>query len=544
MTNSATHDEGEKKAGAPLPIVAISEFVAQLGQSDTPDDLATALEELQTLHEELRVAEEELIAQNEDLMEARVVLEEERGRYQELFDFAPDGYVVTDCNGIIADANRAASELFALDARFLVGKPLASFIVAEDRAAFRALLLEAAGRRHSWTGVVQPRAGENFPANFTLAIGDNTVYRWLVRDISERRAAESALYEANQTLNALIQAAPVSIHICDLDGTISLWNPASERTFGWLASEVVGREMPNLPPEREREMEIAMRDWREGIAYQSVETQRLRRDATLMDVALWTAPICDAAGDVLSTIGVAVDISERKQSETVRKQLMERIVEVQEDERRRLSRELHDTLGQHLTALLLGLKALDMGADAPCVERRAIAPKTTGLKNMVDEMMRTAHRLAWELRPAELDDMGLEVALRRYIEHWSQASGVAADFQSTGCSDERLAPCNETAFFRVAQEALTNITRHADARCVSVVLKCDEAQAALIIEDDGRGFDASALHNRLGITGMRERLALVGGTLQIESSVGQGTAIYARIPYPEVPRAGAPVEEI
>jgi signal transduction histidine kinase len=136
-----------------------------------------------------------------------------------------------------------------------------------------------------------------------------------------------------------------------------------------------------------------------------------------------------------------------------------------------------------------------------------------------------------ELRPTALDDLGLQAALVNYTEGWSERTGIELDFHSVGLDVNRLPPAIETAIYRVIQEALTNILKHATAQRVSVVLQRKIDFVSALVEDDGRGFDAEAVDvNRLGILGMRERVALVGGTLVVESGLNQGTTVIARIP--------------
>jgi signal transduction histidine kinase len=150
--------------------------------------------------------------------------------------------------------------------------------------------------------------------------------------------------------------------------------------------------------------------------------------------------------------------------------------------------------------------------------------------------MRHTHRLAWELRPPALGDLGLEMALQRYTVEWSEVSVIPVDFHTHGFDEQRLAPELETVLYRVTQEALTNIARHAQARQVSLLLECRADLVSLIIEDDGRGFDPQAAiehrsaSDRLGLLGMEERVKLAGGTVTIESSPGTGTTVYVRLP--------------
>ena len=193
---------------------------------------------------------------------------------------------------------------------------------------------------------------------------------------------------------------------------------------------------------------------------------------------------------------------------------------------------MHDQLGQELTALKLGLRLVkNQGAEVPVV-RQSVGK----LEQLAGSLMQAVHRLAWELHPAVLDDLGLEAALRRYTDEWSEHNQLPLDFHSTGMETKRLPLDVETALYRVTQEALTNILRHARAKRVSVLLERRAKLVSLIIEDDGAGFDASAIfqtariRSKLGLLGMQERITLAGGTIEIESTPGTGTTIFARIP--------------
>ena len=157
---------------------------------------------------------------------------------------------------------------------------------------------------------------------------------------------------------------------------------------------------------------------------------------------------------------------------------------------------------------------------------------------MASELIHHVQRLAWEVRPAALDNLGLEAALQQYIEEWSEQYAIPARFVQHSASDSgRLPEPVEVALYRVVQEALTNVLRHAKAKNVSVVLERNHTTVAVIIEDDGDGFDneneGGSTSQRLGLLGMQERLELVGGTLTIESSPDAGTTIYARVPLAE-----------
>lgn len=221
------------------------------------------------------------------------------------------------------------------------------------------------------------------------------------------------------------------------------------------------------------------------------------------------------------------EIVRRELAESDRRILQQQLTTVQEDERRRIARELHDHLGQHLTAIGLGLKIAKDATPIPSPER----DRLQSLQSMTDLIGKEIHHLAMELRPTALDDLGLQVALVNYTERWSERTGVAADIHISGLDEDRLPPPVETALYRVIQEALTNVHKHAGARHVSIVLQRLPGHVSAVVEDDGKGFEQDSMpRNRLGILGMRERVALVGGTLVVESADGGGATVIARIP--------------
>ena len=215
---------------------------------------------------------------------------------------------------------------------------------------------------------------------------------------------------------------------------------------------------------------------------------------------------------------VAVDHSARVAGDALR-----RVVEAQELERRRLARELHDQTGQELTSVLLGLKAVE---EAKTDDERAEA--IAAVREQVVETLHDVRRLAVELRPKALDDFGLGAALERLRDTFSEQTGMRVDLESP--IDGRLPSDVETALYRIVQEALTNIVKHAHANSVSIVLTRSSRAVTAVIEDDGRGFTPDGGGEGLGLLGMGERLALLGGKLKIESRPGAGTTIVAEVP--------------
>ncbi|MCP4544782.1 MAG: GAF domain-containing protein [Chloroflexi bacterium] len=209
--------------------------------------------------------------------------------------------------------------------------------------------------------------------------------------------------------------------------------------------------------------------------------------------------------------------------------LSHRHVEAQEAERARIARELHDETGQALSAMLLGLSLFEREVDRP----DAVIARAVELGDMVHEMLDNMHRLAMDLRPASLDLLGLVPAMGQYIETFGHQQGITTHFETlVGIGGERLSPAVETALYRIVQEALTNVSRHAQATHVDVVLERRDGQIVTIVEDDGIGFDTRAAmqSSRLGLFGIRERAEMLDGIVTIESSIGAGTTVSVEIP--------------
>jgi signal transduction histidine kinase len=217
---------------------------------------------------------------------------------------------------------------------------------------------------------------------------------------------------------------------------------------------------------------------------------------------------------------VAVDLSERVSRDAVR-----RVVEAQEAERKRLARELHDETGQALTSILLGLKPLEQTM-ATEEGRAAVA----SLRDLVVSTLQNVRRLAVELRPSALDDFGLVPAIERLVDTFREQTGLQVDLEAR-LGEDRLAGEVETALYRIVQEALTNVVKHAGASRVSILITPKDDAVAAVVEDDGVGFDPETPPaDGLGLLGMRERVGLVGGRLRIESSEGRGTTLVAEVP--------------
>jgi signal transduction histidine kinase len=217
---------------------------------------------------------------------------------------------------------------------------------------------------------------------------------------------------------------------------------------------------------------------------------------------------------------IAIDLAERVSRDAVR-----RVLEAQEQERARLARELHDQTGQALTSILLGLKSLEESVETEEGRRSAAS-----LRELVVDTLQDVRDLAVELRPAALDDFGVIPALERLVDSFRESTGIDVSMEAS-IGPERLESELETTLYRLVQEALTNVVKHADARHVSISIVRKDGSISAVVEDDGRGFSpGEARADALGLVGMRERIALLGGRITIESAAGRGTTLAVEVP--------------
>ncbi|HTH36942.1 MAG TPA: PAS domain-containing sensor histidine kinase [Pyrinomonadaceae bacterium] len=356
-----------------------------------------------------------------------------------------------------------------------------------------------------------------------------------------------------------------------LDGHIVSWNIGAEKIFGYDAAEALGMDTRLLFTEEDRvegvpekEMAIARTN-----GYSEDERWHLRKDGSLFFASGIQTAVYDGNNQLTGYAKIARDLTERirfqeelaaahdaleikvgertselstvnerlrteiiniKRSEELRIALLRKIVGVQETERKRIARDIHDLIGQQMTALQLKLGHLG-----------ARVTEDAELKKLVGEIQAAADKidgevdfLAWELRPSVLDDIGLPAALAHYTREWSEHFSTPAQFHQTGLNGTEMLPETETNLYRIAQEALNNVAKHASATRVSVLLEKRSGMVSMIVEDDGVGFSPDAGETNgdrgMGILGMKERADLVGGTIEIESSPGVGTTVFARVP--------------
>ena len=527
------------------------------------EELRSSAEELETGKEELQSVNEELTTVNEELKIKIDELAVTNNDFQNFINATDIGAIFLDRSLRVKFSTPRARDVFNLldsDAGRLLSDITSKLSTPEIHADVQGVLetlspiereLSSADSRWMLMRVRPYRTSDNRIDGVVLTF----------QDITERHTAVDRLRQSEERLRMLVDSAlDYAIFTMTETGVIDSWNAGAERMFGYAADEIVGADVAILFTPEDRAAQVPIKELNEarrsGRAaderyhlrkngmrfYCSGVTRRLgaggigfakiARDLTSQQQA--AEALTGAHAELEQRVrqrtrDLQAAVIEQEEANMAATTFLHRLVSAQEDERRRIARDLHDHFGQQLTTLRLALEQsqrLQQGDGAANNEiRRALT--------LTEQIGRDVDFLAWELRPAALDELGLAAALPRFVREWSAHVGIAAEFRSGGFEGGQLPPDAEVAYYRVAQEALNNISKHAHASRVDVVLAASDGQVVLVVEDDGLGFDATEralLATGLGLAGMRERAALVGATLHIESAPGKGTAIFLRHP--------------
>ncbi|MBI3650232.1 MAG: PAS domain S-box protein [Acidobacteria bacterium] len=398
-------------------------------------------------------------------------------------------------------------------------------------------------------------------------------------DITERKNSEARLRANEEHLRMIVESTKdYAIFTLDMEGRIKTWSAGATHIFGFAESEAVGQLAEITFTAEDRKQQIPQLEIAKALAEGRAEDERwqLRKDGSRFFASGVMTPMRDheAAGFVKvlrdltahkfseeelrrsrdelesrvtertaelekANRALQKEIAERSAAQTQVQELLRRIVSAQELERQRIARDVHDIFGQQLTALRLKLESLKEWSK----EQPALLDQLEQTQALARRLDTEVDFMAWELRPLTLDQLGMVAAFEGFIQDWSKHFGIATDFHTSGMVAVRLNPEIEINLYRIGQEALNNVYKHANASRVDIILEHRNPSVILVIEDNGKGFDTSEklnLESGIGLLSMRERAALVGGTLEIESTPGKGTTVFARIPVQSAKRKGKP----
>ncbi len=460
---------------------------------------------------------------------------------------ALEGVIMVDDGQRIVMINPAGLDMFGLQREQALGMHLEQLIPARLRepharhveqfglsgqmerpmgARGRVLGLRANGDEFPLEAVI-------FKSEVALPTGTQTYYTALLRDLSELRRMGNVIDQLNQRLRALFERAPVAIWITEQDRVVFA-NLACAQLLGLTDPlSLVGRSIFELlsPPAHE-----ALRDQLQRLGTDdavSVLAASIRHaDGTLREVELVVAVLPDHERSFVQMVINDVTQRTREKKDLLRsrrtlRELSASLVEAREEERQRIARELHDELGQRLTALKLEMASCMR--DHPEGE---LAERARGMLDMLDETVASARRIAMDLRPLMLDDLGLTEAVEWLVQQFKRRTGIAVTVSLDRVSGE-LHPSLATTLYRIVQEALTNITRHAQASEVSITLADLGEELHLTIQDNGVGFTPTSQHRPVGsfgLLGIRERVLMLGGRLSVGNVEGGGARLVVLVP--------------
>jgi PAS domain S-box-containing protein len=417
----------------------------------------------------------------------------------------------------------------------------------------RPLLFKHVERRYTYFRPVQPAVEEALLVPFYVGgIARGTV--WAVShddsrqfDAEDKRQLEtlahfaSAAYqtalsqEASRQMVAIITSSDDAIISKNLEGVIRSWNAGAERLFGYTADEAIGKPISLIiPADRLNEEPTILERLRNGDHIDHFETVRRRKDGTLVNISLTISPVKDELGRVVGASKIARDITERKQADEARKvaEVTAKLLQVQDDERRRIARELHDGVGQLLAAIGMNIsQVLREKERLSDPVARCVAENMT----LIDQASSEVRTVSYLLHPPMLDEMGLSSALAWLVEGFSQRSKVTVTLQVSPDLG-RLPQEYELALFRVVQECLTNVHRHSGSLTAVVRLSRTAEEVRLEIKDSGKGIDQATITNLasgesvgVGMRGMQERIKLLRGRMIVDSNES-GASISITLP--------------
>jgi len=477
-----------------------------------------------------------------DSMEHQMeALKESEERFGQVFRLSPDGIMVTSVGeGRVIEANDAVCRILDRTREEVIGHTVVELGVWRDafeRKAMVALPAMTPGGIRQYEHVVRTPKGEKrdlLARTTRIDLQGETMLLSMIRDITERRRSERLLEESEKRLAKMIEASPEAITIASVeDGTFMLVNPAAQRLSGWTAAEMIGKSAIALgfwpdPEERKRLVSDVQR--LEAVHAREIKLQR--KDGKVRDV-LCSAALIDFEGGKF-VLFQGMDITERKKAEKELQEHQELLRElsahhetVREEERAHIAREIHDEMGQALTALKMDMAVIGL-------ESAKSAPKTAkeiqGLKGRVDDIIQLVRDVAAALRPSALD-LGILSGIEWLVDEFQKRSGIRCQVKVED-GEIHLKEDRSIVLFRILQESLTNISRHANARNVEIRLRSNATHVRLDVKDDGRGFDVDAARGRktFGLLGIRERVIMLHGTLNISSVPGEGTQVSVSIP--------------
>lgn len=553
------------------------------GKQDVPTPVPHTEADARRLVHELEVHRIELEMQNVELRQSRDEVELILDKYTDLYDFAPVGYFTLAADERIHLVNLTGSVLVGVERSKLIGRSFGMLISLKDRGRFKAFLKQVFANVNKQSADFELTGGHLKPRFVNLESQrshQGAECSAVMVDITERKQAEDVLHRSEALFSTLVSQAPVGIYLVDSGLRLQQANPIAMRIFENV-HPLVGRDfsavMRTVWPRRIADQIVGhfRRTLETGEPFQSPPFSERRRDNGKKETYEWqiqrvTLPagefcvVCffnnvtermkaDAAQrriEVLagSNLKLKQEIARRqvaqndlrasrieqskilKQSRLQQIQLRELshgVLNAQEEERKRISRELHDVIAQTLVGINVHLAALSKAAESDPADLQSHISRT---QLLVEKAVEVVHNFALELRPTMLDDLGLVPALQTLMMRFMKDTGIRVSLKASA-KVEKAGGAVRTALYRIVQESLTNVARHSGASRADVRIECIEGVVSMEVRDNGQGFNSNGKkHNCLGLLGMKERVEMIGGTFRVETTPGKSTAILVVVP--------------
>jgi PAS domain S-box-containing protein len=577
----------KKRKSEPQQARELRRRAEELLHSRMPEVEELAPSEILNLLHELQVHQIELEMQNDELRQSQVVLEESRARFADLYDFAPVGYLTLDEAGLILEANLTAAGQLAIPRSRLLNRPFHLLAAREDRENLRRhirqvyqsqerqsteirLALKEGGEffvlldslfiqdvtgkglcRTSFTDITRRKQAEEALQqahdDLELRVGERTTElrlanEHLLQEVEERRLIAERLSKSEERLRTLFHTAGSIIMSISPGHLILEFNQEAERITGWQRQEVLGKDAFQLFIHEDARSRVAaeMASAMAGELTRGFEFPLQLRDGGTR-LFLWNANLVPVPeGGAGEVIWVGHDITELKQAEEALRQsgrqlrlLASQLLTIQEKERGRISRELHDELGQSLIVLKLQLQSLLSKLPET---QQVLHGNGQEMLHFLDETVENVRRLSQDLSPFILEDFGLPAAIKYLLGNIREHGGIKITSARLDEVDQLFSPEAQITIYRVLQECLTNIIKHAQATQVSFEIIKRDGEVTFKVIDDGKGFDVRQARSRqakdtgIGLAAMKERLRLMRGALKIQSQKGKGTSVTFTIP--------------
>ncbi len=509
------------------------------------------------LEERVKARTTELMEINEQLrleIEERKVIEsilrESQQRYRSLFDGSRDGIFISDDKGRILDANDAAAQLTGYRKSELILKEMHELGVDIDPTAYEVYFNRTmAGDNVSIEATLKRKNGELVYTEFSskkVTLAGIRCIHTAARDITGRKEAEAAVRRSEAKYRELVQNANSMIVRFDTQSRVTFFNEYAQEFFGYTEEEILGRKitdtiLPTVDSDGRKISDRLKNFFTQPEQYKNIALENVRRDGERVVVAWTNRPIRGAEGKIIEFLSVGVDMTERRRARKMIQTLTHELIKAQENERHKIARDLHDHIAQDLSSLKIGMQTL---FSVHLADEEKVKEQTDKLLEILQRSISEVRNLAYDLRPPGLDQFGLVRTLYTYCEDFSQTNNLKIDFIAAGLDDLDLDDDIQINLYRLIQEALYNIKKHAQCKGATIRLVASSPNLMLRIIDDGIGFDypkwRTKSHNekRMGLQSMLERVGLLNGTIDIRSQPLKGTALFITIPIKEQYRDG------